>query len=267
MKPIIIEMKNLSESTEIYEKKPNPAIVWFVYILLGITVISVLWMALTKIDIVTEATGIIGYTDDVIEVRCDRDARIVKCNVENGQYVTEGTILFELKAVSDDNDSDDDTDNKDTKKEDLVNGQPVIRAKENGYFFSSAYGEVGCIAQAGTGVGLIFAKPEKTFQAEIVVVGNDIGKIREGQEVKLEIDAFPSSEYGIVTGRIRKISTDAQWDQENGMSVFPVWVEFDATALTDKNNAEVSLVSGLSCRAKIVTGREQVLTYVWDSIR
>ena len=35
-------------------------------------------------------------------------------------------------------------------------------------------------------------------------------------EVKFEIDAFPSREYGVLTGHIRKISKEATFLQEQG---------------------------------------------------
>lgn len=264
MKPIIIEMKDLSESTEIYEKKPNPAIVGFIYILLGIIVISVLWMTFSEVDIVTESFGVIGYTDDVTEVNCDREAKIVACNVADGQYVTEGTVLFELKAMEDDKDAVED---KDSKNEDLVDGHPVIRAKENGYFYATSDAEVGAIVASETRVGLIFPKPQQTFQAVIVVGAENYGKVREGQQVRIEVDALPASEYGTITGTVRKIADEAQWDQQSGSSYFLAWVEFDTTKLAGKNNAEVDLVSGLPCNAKIVTERKKVIAYVWESIR
>ena len=267
MKPIIIKMKDLSESTEIYEKKPNPAIVGFIYILLAILLIGIPWMACSKTDIVTEANGIIYYTSDVSYVTSNHEARIVKRNVMDGQYVTEGTVLFELKSLAGKTDTKDDKDDGDTENEDLVNGQPVIRAKENGYFFGTNEAEEGSILQIGSNVGYLFQKPQKTFQAQVVVNANDIGGIREGQEVRVEVEAFPASEYGTITGRIAKIMDEAQYDQQTETSYFPVWIDFDATSLVDKKNDEAPLRSGLFCRAKIVTGRKRVLTYVWDYIR
>ena len=270
MKPIVIKMKELSESTEIYEKKPNPAIVGFIYILFGILLIGIPWMACSKMDIVTEGRGIIYYTGDAANITCNYEARIVKRNVADGEYVTEGTILFELKSLANTTDSKDDSDSKDDKdkkNEDFVNGQPVIRAKESGYFFASSEAEVGSVLQIGSSVGYLFKNPKKSFQAQVVVSASDIGGVREGQEVRLEVDAFPSSEYGTITGRVAKIMDEAQYDQQTETSYFPVWIEFDATALHDKNNDEVPLRSGLFCQIKIVTGRKRVLPYVWDYIR
>ena len=254
MKPIIIDIKDLSESTEIYEKKPNPAIVGFIYILLGIIVVSALWMSFSKIDVVTETNGIIFYTDDVTEVLCDCDARITKICVADGQYVTEGTVLFELRKTKND------TSDKDEY------GKPVIRASESGYFYATFQGETGATVTPESRVGYIFPGPQKTFQAQIIVYASDIANIREGQEVQLEVDAFPASEYGTIIGYVRKIMDEAQYAEGAG-SYFPVWIEFDATALVGKNNKVTPLRSGLSCRAKIVTDQRRVLPYVWETIR
>lgn len=258
MKPIVIKMKDLSESTEIYDKKPNPAIVGFVYIMLAIVVITLVWMSFSEIDIVAEAGGVVNYTEDVAEVKCEYNARVVKCNVEDGQYVKEGDVLYELKALKID---------KESKDEELLSGHPVIRAKENGYFYSSGEAEVGSVLQMESRVGFIFPKQEKTFNAQIYVNANEIGKIEEGQEVTIEISAYPASEYGTITATIRKIGKEAEWDLQTQTSYFQVWAEFNASTLVGKNNKEVSLVSGLFCSVKIVTDHKRVISYVWEAIR
>ncbi|MBR4733473.1 MAG: HlyD family efflux transporter periplasmic adaptor subunit [Lachnospiraceae bacterium] len=358
MKPIIIDMKNLSESTEIYEKKPNPAIVGFVYVLLGITIISLLWMTVSKIDEVTECDGVILDTGDRVAVNCDYNARITKVCVSDGQRVQSGDALLELESLSNDNGMNDDYEKlrkaqehlailkvyngflngdavtmeeldaaqldamKDNlffeefqirKKlfllqleevktdkitfarsvlnekssvqkelqtleeeyreltqgiaaEDFVNGKFVIRAKDDGYFYASDKLETGGILYADSQVGQIYPEQQKTFQAQAIVLNTDIGKIREGQEVKFEIGAFPSTEYGTLTGRICKIAKEAEFDQNSGMSYFPVWIDCDATTLTNKKGETISLMSGLFCQVKIVTDRKSVLQYVLESI-
>lgn len=258
MKPVIIDMKDLSESTEIYEKKPNPAIVWFVYVLLAIIVISIIWMATTEIDIVSEVGGTISYTSDVTEVTCAYNAKVTKCNVADGQFVWDGTVLYELKVVGGD---------KTPKDEELEDEQLVIKAKGDGYFFTALDGGVGTVLQADSRVGYLFPKPQKSFQAQIYVTGGDIGKVTEGQEVSLEFVAFPASEYGTVTGRVRKISDTVEFDPQSGTSYCSAWVEFDATELTDGKNKSVPLKSGLVCTVKIITDRMKVLPYVWEKIR
>ena len=358
MKPIIIDMKNLSESTEIYEKKPNPAIVGFIYVLLGITVISLLWMAFSKIDVVAECNGIICNADDLTEVKCNYNARITKVNVTDGQFVQKGEVLLELEGLSNDKslkadlqelekvsdklailktydnflnsdaetmsqldsaELDGMTDNaffeefqirkklflnqlkevgqdkiafsrsvlnektnilkeiqtleendqdllQKINSDSFVDGKLVIYAETGGYFYASEKIGIGEVLHAEKLVGRIYPEPEKTFQAQVVVPSSDIGKIREGQEVKFSIGAFPSNEYGTLTGHVRKISTEAEFDQDSGTSFFLVWIDCDDAMLTDKKGESTSLMSGLYCQAKIVTDRKNVLRYVLENV-
>ena len=258
MKPIIIEMKDLSECTEIYEKKPNPSIVLFVYLLLGITLISILWMALSKIDIVTEGEGVICDIDGLAYVTCDHNARITKCLVTDGQRVTKGDVLFEMEVLA-----------NETSPADAAlqhEGRFKICANDDGYFYSLDKCEVGEVFTAESHVGNIYPESQKAFQAQMAVSANDVAKLREGQEVKFELTAYPINEYGTLTGHIRKIGKEAVYDQQSGMSYFIIWVDCDTAALTSKTGETVSLLSGLPCHAKIVTGRKTVLKYVLESI-
>ncbi len=359
MKPIIIDMKNMSESTAIYEKKPNPAIVGFIYIVLAITIISLIWMAVSDIDIVLESDGVICNIDNLSEVKCDYNSKITKCYVTDGQYVSEGDILFELEELSKNSSIKDDLEtlqkteeeisikkayntflNSDAKKisdldsseldamksnrfyeeyqtrkklfinqlkelkgdknafsdkilsekmslyndiqtledsakelldrvspDKFEEGKLVIRANESGYFYASDNFKVGDKLDADSVIGNIYPDAQRSYQVQLIVFSSDIGKIHEGMEVKFEIDAYPSREYGTLTGRIRKISKKANYMQDQGFSYFPVWVDLDTSELIKKNGEITELKSGLMCKAKIVTGNESVLHYVLDAIR
>jgi len=272
LKPIIIDMNDLSECTEIYEKKPNPAIVLFVYVLLGITVISLIWMALSKIDIVTEGEGVICDIDGLAYVTCDHNARITKCLVTDGQRVTKGDVLFEMEVLANEASPADTAlqQGGNTASADATalpqDGKFKICANDDGYFYSLDKCAVGEVFTAESHVGNIYPESQKAFQAQMAVSANDVAKLREGQEVKFELTAYPINEYGTLTGHIRKIGKEAVYDQQSGMSYFIVWVDCDAAALTSKTGETVSLLSGLPCHAKIVTGRKTVLKYVMESI-
>lgn len=47
------------------------------------------------------------------------------------------------------------------------------------------------------------------IEVEANVENKDIGFVREGQEVEVKFDAFPFTRYGLVKGRVRKLSHDA----------------------------------------------------------
>lgn len=94
MKPIIIDIGEVSESVEAYESKPNKFIYWFIYILLGILGIALLWMTLFKIDIVVKGTGTIITKEDVSTVTNIVAGNVIENNLIDGQNVVKGDVLY-----------------------------------------------------------------------------------------------------------------------------------------------------------------------------
>ena len=96
MKPIIVDMKNMSDSTEVYESKPNRFLIYTIYLILTILVVAVLWMALSKMDIVVKSSGIFKGSNAVYEISSGVTGSVKETHIENGQYVTEGDVLYVL---------------------------------------------------------------------------------------------------------------------------------------------------------------------------
>ena len=68
MRPIIIDMKDMSDSKEVYESRPNPMLSGFIWLLLVMIVAAFAWMIFFKIDIVVKATGIVSAAEEVATV-------------------------------------------------------------------------------------------------------------------------------------------------------------------------------------------------------
>ena len=96
MKPIIVDMKDMSDSTEVYESKPNRFLVYTIYLIFIILVVAVLWMALFKMDIVVKSNGIFKGSTAVYEISSGVTGSVKESHIENGQYVTEGDVLYVL---------------------------------------------------------------------------------------------------------------------------------------------------------------------------
>ncbi|MFQ7979378.1 MAG: HlyD family efflux transporter periplasmic adaptor subunit [Faecalimonas umbilicata] len=74
----------------------------------------------------------------------------------------------------------------------------------------------------GTSLGTIYPERESKYYAEIYVQNSDIAKLKEGQEVKFEIVAYPSSEYGDFTGVVENIARDISMNQNTGYAYYMV---------------------------------------------
>ena len=95
---------------------------------------------------------------------------------------------------------------------------------------------------------------------------SDIAKLEEGQKVKFEIAAFPSSEYGYFTGTVESISKDIRVDQASGSAYYLVKAACDETTVQNKDGKTCSIMNGMTCQAKVVIDEENVLRYVLQKI-
>ena len=98
MKPLIIDAKDLSDSTEVYNTKPNPFFVYFIYCILGLVVVSLIWMIIFKVDIVVENNGIFRYQEESYQVSSGVTGELKNVYIKEGQYVKKGDVLFTVNV-------------------------------------------------------------------------------------------------------------------------------------------------------------------------
>lgn len=96
MKPIIVDMKDMSDSTEVYDSKPNRFLVYTIYLIFIILIVAVLWMAFFKMDIVVKSDGMFKGSTAVYEISSGVNGSVEETHIENGQFVTEGDVLYVL---------------------------------------------------------------------------------------------------------------------------------------------------------------------------
>ncbi len=484
MKPIIVDMQDMSDSTEVYESRPNPFMIWFIYLLVAILVVALGWMYFSKIDIVVKSNGIFRSDEAAFDVSSSVSGVVTECNITEGQYVNTGDVLFsigadaleetiagyeeilgdtkqridilnaynvyldgdeaaftacvdnkyydefagrkdllELSIKSGDIDSQtqkdkyqyeinnatqvingynnqlakleqtkecvksrvntfsaedsyygsivetyllsynatiadydakvavyqetpDETaviklrdeqilalqnletkqlatieqqiqtvkgsldsavssqsllqaqldllynaDSKNTsesmvlsekksvaaellsyeskktecenalKQYDLESANATVKAQTSGYICLNQEMYVGSYITQGSNICRILPENSSGYYAEIYVANADIAKLSLGQEVKFEIAAYPSSEYGYFTGSVDSISKDIKVDQASGSAYYLVKVRCDGTTVTNKEGKKGSIMNGMACQAKVVVDEENVLMY------
>ena len=138
------------------------------------------------------------------------------------------------------------------KSYDIQNDNCIVRANVSGYFYISGELKTGSFVQEGTSIGTIYPEAESKYYAEIYVENTDIAKIKEGQEVKFEIAAYPSSEYGYFEGTVENIAKDISVDQSTGNAYYLVRVKCENMTLKGKDGEEATLINGMACQAKVV---------------
>ena len=94
MKPIIMNINEMSDSREVYESKPNPVFAIFIYTILGIIVVALIWAYFGRIDIVVKSEGIIRPNSQVATVLNTYGGKLEEVFVNDGSIINEGDILY-----------------------------------------------------------------------------------------------------------------------------------------------------------------------------
>lgn len=100
MKPIIIEMKELSESAQVYESRPHPFMTGFIYMVLLMAVAAGFWMAACKLEITVKGDGVFKAEADIVTVSSKASGKVTYSVLEEGRYVQEGELLFSVEETN-----------------------------------------------------------------------------------------------------------------------------------------------------------------------
>lgn len=100
--------------------------------------------------------------------------------------------------------------------------------------------------------------------AEVSIDNQDIGFVREGQDVEVKVETFPYTRYGTVQGRVVQLSNDAKQD-DNHRWVFPARVSINASSLKIEGRS-VGLVPGMEVTAEIKTNRRRIISYLMSPL-
>ena len=68
MKPILININEMSDSREIYDSKPNIFFAIFIYAILALFVVAFFWMYFGRIDVVVKSEGMLRPNNPVATV-------------------------------------------------------------------------------------------------------------------------------------------------------------------------------------------------------
>lgn len=96
MKPVIMNMSEMSDSREVYESKPGRAGILFLYVFLLLVVVALLWMVFGKVDEVVKSEGIIRPKSDISTVTNQTEGQIIMVYVEDGDEVHKGDSLYQV---------------------------------------------------------------------------------------------------------------------------------------------------------------------------
>lgn len=106
------------------------------------------------------------------------------------------------------------------------------------------------------------------LRAELAVPSAAIGFVKQGQQVRLAIDAFPYQRFGTVIGKVQTVSAsavNAQGPNGSMVSIYPVTIAIDQASISAYGRTE-PLVSGMTLTARIVTEKQSLLEWLFEPL-
>jgi multidrug resistance efflux pump len=121
----------------------------------------------------------------------------------------------------------------------------------------------GSYVQGGQRIGDI--SPTSDFVIDVSVPPKDIGRIFKGQSVKIQVDAYPYTVWGLLPGRVIRISADFIQESERS-GAFKVIVQPDRDYLGTHEGLIGSLKKGMTGNARFFIARRSLWELVYESM-
>ncbi|WP_430884475.1 HlyD family efflux transporter periplasmic adaptor subunit [Fusibacter sp. JL216-2] len=96
MKPILMNLSDMSDSREIMEHKIFPAGVVFIYMTLAVLLAGLTWSYFGELDVVVKARGQIKPSSKIHTLKNKITGTVTEVYVKNGDKVTEGDLLYSV---------------------------------------------------------------------------------------------------------------------------------------------------------------------------
>lgn len=103
--------------------------------------------------------------------------------------------------------------------------------------------------------------------AEIYINNADIAHLEEGQKVRFNVAAYPSSEYGDIIGTVEYISKDIKKDSIQNTPVYYVKVSCENGIVQNWKGETGTLLNGMLAEANIIVGEKSVLQCFLEEVK
>ncbi len=120
----------------------------------------------------------------------------------------------------------------------------------------------GSYIQAGQSVAWV--SPGGELVADIYVSPNDIGFVRPGQSVGLQVDSFSYNQWGLIEATVREVAQD--FTLIDGRPIYKVRCTLSHNHLALKNGAIGYLKKGMTIQARFLVANRTLLQLLYEGV-
>ena len=211
----------------------------FFFSITTLFVIFFVWMAFAKVDITTQAVGIVVPEKNITKLGTMVTGEIVAVNYKQGDTVKKGDTIITINPG--------------------VGYEPYhIRANIDGRIQNLTFKNPGSVVKQGDALAILVPLDQK-----LIVIGQlqvkDRGYIEVGQSAKIKLASMEQLTYQPIGAKLVSISPDAV--QTDMMSYYELELELDSQTFVN-GDMQYKLVPGVQVHIFILTGERTILSYI-----
>ncbi|MEC4814626.1 MAG: HlyD family efflux transporter periplasmic adaptor subunit [Scytonema sp. PMC 1069.18] len=145
--------------------------------------------------------------------------------------------------------------------------QRVVRAPVDGVIFELPIKKPGVVVQPSQMLAQIAPK-ETPFILRAYIPSQNSGFLKVGSAVKMKFDAYPFQDYGVVPGRVSRISPDSKIQEtaQGKIETFELDITLDR-AYIQAGNKRILLSPGQTATAEVITRQRHVIDFILDPFK
>ena len=211
----------------------------FFFAITTLFVIFFLWMALAKVDITTQAVGIVVPEKNITKLGTMVTGEIVAVNYKQGDVVKKGDVIITINPG--------------------VGYEPRnIVANIDGRIQELTYKNPGSVVKQGDGLAILVPLNQKLIVNGRLLV-KDRGYATVGMDAKVRLANQDQLKFDSISAEIISISPDAV--QSDTAAWYDIELEIEKEFFTS-GDTTYNLVPGIHVYVFILTGERTVLSYV-----
>ena len=211
----------------------------FFFAMTTLFVIFFVWMWFAKVDITTQAVGIVVPEKNITKLGTMVTGEIVAVNYKQGDVVKKGDVIITINPG--------------------VGYEPRnIVANIDGRIQELTYRNPGSVVKQGDGLAILVPLNQKLIVNGRLLV-KDRGYVTVGMDAKIRLANQDQLKFDSINAKIISISPDAV--QSDSAAWYDIELEIDKEFFTS-GDTTYNLVPGIHVYVFILTGERTVLSYI-----
>ena len=211
----------------------------FFFAVTSLFVLFFVWMAVAKVDITTQAVGIVVPEKNITKLGTMVTGEIIAVNYKQGDVVNKGDVIITINPG--------------------VGYEPRhIVANIDGRIQELTYKNPGSVVKQGDGLAILVPLDQKLIVNGRLLV-KDRGYVSVGMDAKVRLANQDQLKFDSINAKVISISPDAV--QSSSTAWYDIELEIEKDFFTS-GDTTYNLVPGIHVYVFILTGERTVLSYV-----